>query len=121
MIDGLWTAVFESVPTESVRGGEYGVGVLIFRDGKICGGNASAYVVGRYRMDGSSISAEVEGWHYSGEPVSIFGPVEKGKSYRFDLVGELAEPVMTLEGVMADDPEMRFEAFLTKRTGSEIL
>lgn len=122
MIDGLWTAVLqaEEKKLEGIEKLEFGVGVMIFRNGKVYGGNASNYSFGSYEHNGQEIIIDVTMHHYSGDPITILGPIEEGRYYRFRLRGTVIEPVMVLEGQPYDRPELKFEAMLTRRAGKEI-
>lgn len=53
MKNGLYSVKF------TVAGGQGG-GVVVLRDGKILGGEEGSYYVGTYRVDGETLTADVE-------------------------------------------------------------
>ena len=123
MIDGLWTAVLQTQGPQdnSIEKLQFGVGVMILHNGKVYGGNASNYSYGSYEYDGNEIVIDITMHHYSGDLITILGPIDKQRFYRYRMRGSVIEPVMILEGQPYDRPNMKFEAMLTKRAGEEIL
>lgn len=90
MINGLWSVDFHVLPSGTANNGS---GVVVFKDGKIYGGDSTYYYTGTYQLNDKAFTAKVRIKHYSGLHNNIFGNV--------------AEANVTLKG-LADKNE--FEA-----------
>jgi hypothetical protein len=106
MLEGLWTVSFQSIM------GNYMAGVLIFKEGRIYGGDATYYYLGDYVVQKNRITGQIEITHYGGPTSPIFGPMEK---LRVTVTGKAKEPEMTLLGYLNDNPKFCFQAVLNKR------
>jgi len=111
MIDGLWTSVAQS----NVSNIHQRSAVLVFREGKIFGGNSISYLQGDYALQGSQVTGEFVGTHYYGEPITLFGLVEPGESNRMRFTATVAGDLMHGEGYLVDHPKLRVKFTLTRR------
>lgn len=111
MINGLWSGVSES----NVSNVESRPIVLIFQDGKIYGGNSSAYFLGEYHLEGNQLHGELLATHYHGPPLSIFGLFAVGESTNFILQATVMDERITGEAVISDNPKLRSKFEFTKR------
>jgi hypothetical protein len=106
MLEALWTVEFVS------NTGSYGAGVVVFKTGRIFGGDAFYYYLGNVVVKNEIVEAEVVVTHHSGPPQSIFGPLNK---FHLKLSGKLQMPVMELHGYLVENPLMKMSARLTWR------
>lgn len=79
-MNGLWACHFMS------SAGEFGAGVVAFRDGKVYGGDALYYCIGSYALGGNSLVASVAMTLHGHKPLPVFGP---DKSFELKLVGKV--------------------------------
>ena len=107
-VDGLWTAEFGS------NQGMFGGGVVIFRQGKLAGGDATHFYVGEYQMDGSNFHATVRIAPFIAGAESVFKTV--GREFTLDLVGSFPDEKRAIaQGSVRGAPELTFGAKLVKR------
>ena len=108
MLEGLWTAEFES--EEGWTNG----GVVVFETNRLFGGDMCYYYVGNYRAGkGKRVSAEFRAVHYHGPIVTVFGLEEtahdvvfRGKRSGDTIVGKIHRP---------EAPQKTLPARLTRR------
>jgi hypothetical protein len=79
-MNGLWACHFMS------SAGEFGAGVVAFRDGRVYGGDALYYCIGSYALDGNNLVASVAMTLHGHKPLPVFGP---DKSFELKLVGKV--------------------------------
>jgi hypothetical protein len=109
MMDGLWTAEFGGST------GIFGGGVIIFRDGKIMGGDATYYYIGEYTLKGNTLQATLTIYPFIEGAESVFKTV--GQNLTLDLVGLLIDDRRaTAQGHPRGMPDLTFGAKLTKRS-----
>ena len=106
MLEALWSVEFVSTL------GRSGGGVVVFETGRVFGGDGQYYYLGNYKVEGEIASGEAEITHYSGQPLSVFGPMEK---FRIKVSGKLQAPIMELTGYLVDNPSIKIVMRLTKR------
>jgi hypothetical protein len=108
-MEGLWTAEFGS------NTGGFGTGVIILRDGKMLGGDASYYYVGEYNFTGNDFRATLTTSPFIEGAESVFKTV--GRDLVLDLAGALTEQGQILaKGHPRGMPELNFGVKLTRRT-----
>lgn len=108
-IDGLWTAEFGSTADM------FGSGVIVFRDGKILGGDATHFYVGEYKLSGNDFEATIRVSPFIDGAESIFGT--RGQDLTLGLKGSLtAERQAIAQGQPQGMPNVRFGLKLTKRS-----
>jgi len=105
MQDGLYKVVFR---TSLGTGG----GVVVLREGRLCGGDSGLYFVGTYQVTGSHFTADLQIDRHTQEPGArpLFGISRL--VVRLDGVGTGDEAVM--RGTSPDAPGIEFEAVMTK-------
>jgi hypothetical protein len=107
MLEALWSVEFESSQ------GIAGAGVVVFETGRIYGGDAQYYYVGKGAADSQgNVSGYVDVFHYSGHPSSVFG---WGSQFRVNLSGRVQAPVMDLQGHLDGNPSQRMVMRCTRR------
>lgn len=89
MVEALWTAEFVSST------GRAGIGVAVFDNGRLYGGDTSYFFIGSYTLSGDSITVDVHVTHYAGLPSNIFGPLEEA---HLSLSGTVTQDAFTLTG-----------------------
>ena len=105
-VKGLWTVEFRSDT------GSMGFGTVILDGGRIMGGDAGYYYLGKYEIAGNVIKGEVRVQKYNPGHVSIFGPLT---TFNIKLSGGTAAPEMRLTGNVQEHPEMSLSLICTKR------
>jgi len=116
MIEGLWTGEWRS----NVSNISVGAGVVIFRQGKVFGGNDRFYSKGTYRLSGTVIEGEIESRYFAGDPLTIFGLADVDQAETLLFKGELQGAKIRLEGWVRSNPRLKFQGFLERRAGPEI-
>lgn len=116
MLDGLWVGEWVS----NVLNVQMGSGVLIFRQGKILGGNDRVYFIGDYSSDGNRIEGNLRLSYYAGEPLGIFGLIDVNQSEDMFITGDLSGDILKIEGTMKSNSKLRVNGFLLKKAGGEI-
>ena len=106
MLEALWSVEFIS------NLGIFGAGVVVFETGRIFGGDSAYYYLGSCHVKNDTVVAEIEVNHYTGQPFSIFGHLDK---FNLKLTGKIQEPTMELQGYLVENPSMVISVRLTKR------
>lgn len=107
-MEGFWTAEFGS------SSGIFGGGAVVFRDGKIVGGDSTHYYVGEYKVSGSTFKATLHISPFIEGAQSVFGTV--GRDLTLDLDGSLTpDGRLIAQGRPREMPSLNFGAKLTKR------
>ena len=71
-MDGLWTLQYR------LQGEWVGSGVIVFKDGKIYGGDSGYYYVGQYAMSGPHLAGRANVIRHDPQAKSMFGtPIEQ--------------------------------------------
>jgi hypothetical protein len=111
-MEGLWTVEFGS------SAGMFGGGVVVFRDGKILGGDSLYYYVGEYSFQAGTLKATLTISPFIEGAESVFKTV--GQDLTMDLIGSLtSEHSAIAQGQLRkkpEQPELKFGAKLTRRT-----
>ncbi len=115
MIDGLWTGEFNA----NINNITLGIGVLIFRQGRIYGGNATNYLVGHYELDGSRIRGQMRGTHYAGDPITPLGVIPPSGTHELTFSGEWTPDEIILDATPANQTVVRVKGVLLRRKGPE--
>jgi hypothetical protein len=91
MTYGIYYIIFKS------HLGIMGDGLVVVDDGKVHGGDFRYLYRGTYKVDGTSLRAEIQVSYYRGTLKSVFGPLSK-----FDLIlsGNATDDTFTLSGHM---------------------
>lgn len=107
-MEGLWTAEFGS------NIGIVGGGVVVFRDGKILGGDGTYYYVGEYTVKGTVLQAKLRLSPFIEGAESVFKTV--GRDLTLELVGSLiGNDRATAQGHPIEIPEIIFGVTLIRR------
>lgn len=108
-MEGFWTVEFGS------SAGVYSGGVLLFKDGKIAGGDAGYYYVGTYRMTGpDTFSAILSVKPFIEDAKSIFKT--KSKPFTLSLEGNVEDPNHAIARGKAEEmPDFRLGLVLERR------
>ena len=108
-MDGLWTAEFGSST------GMFGGGVVVFRDGKILGGDATYFYIGNYKVEGKEFEATLQLSPFIEGAESIFKTV--GKDLTLELTGSLEDNNRAIgQGYPTGMPNLKFGVKLTRRS-----
>lgn len=109
-MDGLWTIEFGS------NAGSFGSGVVVMRDGKIAGGDASYYYVGTYESaTPTDFSAVIAVRPFLPGAESVFKTFDK--EFTLTLVGTLKDPDHAVAlGRPAEMPGLDLGVRLTRRS-----
>jgi hypothetical protein len=106
MVSGIYSAEFAS--NQNVMGR----GVVIFTESTLHGGDEAYYYKGKFKREGNNnISAAVDVGNHSGNPTSIFGPLN---SYRLTLNGVSNNQGFTLSGQVEGRPTLMITIKLKK-------
>ncbi len=107
-MEGLWTAEFGS----SI--GIFGGGAVVFRDGRIMGGDSTYYYTGEYSLRGNTLNITLTVSPFIEGAESVFKTV--GREFTLDLVGSLIGQGRAIaQGHPRGMPELNFGVKLTKR------
>src|ERR1022692_4813174 len=82
-MDGLWTAEF------GTSTGVFGGGVVVFREGKLLGGDATYFYVGEYRLHGKDFEATLISSPFIKGAESVFKTT--GQDLRLEIAGTLTD------------------------------
>jgi len=107
MLEALWSMEFRS------NSGFEGAGVVVFETGRIFGGDAQYYYVGKYDLKDDVLDADVVIDRYSDGPGSIFDTNEQ--KFELKIQGKVEVPTVIAVGHRTDNPSMQLEVRLTKR------
>jgi hypothetical protein len=107
-MEGLWTAEFGS----SV--GIFGGGVVVFREGKIMGGDNGYFYLGTYKLNGNTLQATINVEPFIEGIESAFKTL--GQKFTLELVGTLVdEKRIIAQGHPKEMPQFSLGVKLTKR------
>ena len=108
MIEAIWTI-------ELVRGERnYGAGVLIFAGGRVFGGDADYYYIGRYALNGSRVSLRITVHRY-GETNPVDPPFPTKDPFDVEMAGQLEATQMVLVGTIVEEPEQSVTVIAKRR------
>jgi hypothetical protein len=116
MFDGLWTGEWRS----NVNNLQVGTGVIIFRQGKVYGGNDRFYFFGTFNSAGNRFDGDFKVTYYAGDPLSIFGLVDINQSDSLSVIGKLTGDQIELEGTLKSNRILKLRGMLHKQAGGEI-
>lgn len=105
-IEALWRVRFHSNATAQFPGG---AGVVMFKGGRVFGGDSSMYYVGDYVLERSVVTAKLHVGTHTPDLGSIFGPFTE---YDLELSGKVNAKRMQATGVLIQSPELRVVADL---------
>jgi hypothetical protein len=81
-MNGFWTITVENIAMKQ------GIGVVLLKDGKILGGDASFFYEGSYQTGSdNSIKGTIITMHFAGDTMSAFGNVQKDDSFKIQIEG----------------------------------
>jgi len=107
-MEGFWTAEFGS------SSGIFGGGAVVFREGKIVGGDSTYYYTGEYSVSGNTFKATLKISPFIEGAESVFKTV--GRDLTLDLEGSLTpDGRLIAQGRPREMPGLNFGAKLTKR------
>ena len=105
-IQALWTIDFVSIA-------DAGPGVLVFQNGRIFGGDAQYYYLGRYEFEVKLLWARVHAHHYAGTHYSIFGP---RSNLTLELFGNIRQDgTLFCSGTVVEAPEMGLDVIFERQ------
>ena len=108
MIEAIWTLEF-------VKGDKYhGAGVLIFANGRVYGGDANFYYIGRYAVNGGRVCIRTTVNSYNEDRTGdlVFGGREL---FDIELAGQVADAQMVLAGAIVGEPSSTVTAIAKRR------
>jgi len=117
MLDGLWTGEWRS----NINNLQIGTGVVIFRHGKVYGGNDRFYFFGTYNSAGNRFTGDLKVTYYAGDPLSIFGLVDIHQSESVAITGLQSDDQIELEGTLQSNRKLKLQGRLHKQAGEELL
>jgi hypothetical protein len=108
MIDGLWSAEFGS------SNGMFGGGVVVFRDGKLAGGDGTYFYLGEYVITGREFKATLKVSPFIEGAQSVFKTV--GQDLTLELAGSFTSDTQAIaQGHPRGMESLNFGVKLTKR------
>jgi hypothetical protein len=116
MFDGLWTGEWRS----NINNLQFGTGVVIFRQGKVFGGNDRFYFVGTYHSTGNCFDGNLNVTYHAGEPLGIFGLADINQSEDMAITGQLTGDEIKLEGTLQSNRKLKLQGRLQKQAGPEL-
>ncbi len=116
MLDGLWTGEWRS----NVDNLRLGTGVVIFRNGKVYGGNDRFYFAGTFDSAGNRFEGSLKVTYYAGDPLSIFGLVDINQSESLLIAGRQTGDEIELEGTLQSNLKLKLKGRLHKQAGEEL-
>jgi hypothetical protein len=87
-----------------------GTGIVVFKDGRITGGDASLAYAGTYFQNGNQFSAVVTTWRHSPGPPSVFDI----DNVDLTLTGTSAATTASCTGTASQAPGLVFHATLIR-------
>ncbi len=107
-MEGFWTAEFGSST------GIFGGGAVVFREGKLMGGDSTYYYTGEYAVSGNTFKATLRLSPFIEGAESVFKTV--GRDLTLDIEGSLTpDGRLIAQGRPREMPSLNFGAKLTKR------
>jgi len=106
-MEGLWTAEF------GTASGFINGGVVMLQAGRIFVGDSGYYYVGKYSMDGETLTGELGANHYYGPRTTAFG--DSTATFTVELTGKLNTTSDQIDGVLVRQGIGQVHFRLTKR------
>jgi hypothetical protein len=106
-MEGLWTAEFGSA-TGFINGG-----VVMLQAGRIFGGDSGYYYVGKYSVDGETLTGELRANHYYGPRTTAFG--DTTATFTVELTGTRNTTSDQIDGLVVRQGIGQVHFRLTKR------
>jgi len=116
LLDGLWVGEWHS----NVNNIRVSTGVLIFRQGKVFGGNDRIYVIGDFNPAGNRFDGNLQFTYYGGEPLGIFGLIDLNQTESVAITGHFSGDELKLEGTLKSNRKLMMHGTLHKKAGGEI-
>lgn len=116
MLDGLWVGEWHS----NVLNIRISTGVLVFRQGKVFGGNDRVYIIGNFNSVGNRIDGNLQITYYAGEPLGIFGLIDVNQAEGILITGHCSGDEIQLEGTLKSNSKLKLQGVLRKNAGREI-
>jgi hypothetical protein len=116
MLDGLWVGEWHS----NVNNIRVGTGVVVFRQGKVFGGNDRFYYIGDYNLDGNRFVGNLRFTYYGGEPLSVFGFTDIDQAEDMSITGQFSGDDIKVEGTLMSNRKLKLHGKLHKKAGWEI-
>ena len=109
IIEGLWTAEFGSTA------GRFGGGVVVFRDGRVMGGDSGYYYLGTYSLvTGNEFRATIDVVPFINGIESVFNTL--GRNLKLELTGTLTDGAHAIaQGYPVGMPGLKLGVKLAKR------
>lgn len=116
MLDGLWVGEWHS----NVNNIRVSTGVLVFRQGKIFGGNDRLYFIGDFNSVDNRFDGNLQITYYAGDPLGIFGLIDVNQTEGMLITGHFSEDEIKLEGTLKSNRKLKLLGILHKKAGSDI-
>jgi hypothetical protein len=116
LLDGLWVGEWHS----NVNNIRVGTGVLVFRQGKIFGGNDRVYIIGEIKAADDRFDGNLHITYYAGEPLGIFGLIDVDQTEEVLVTGRCSGDEINFEGTLKRDHILRMQGTLHKKAGEEM-
>jgi hypothetical protein len=97
MLPGIYSVQFQSSL------GAFGLGIAVFDNGKINGGDLSYLYKGTYNIDEKAIKAEVFVSQYRDIQESVFGPLN---NFTLNLTGDASDDRFNATGSITGQPQL---------------
>jgi len=107
-MQGLWTIEFGSST------GRFGAGVVVFKEGRVMGGDSGYYYIGTYSLVGDEFSAKIDLVPFVPGIETVFNTL--GHNVKLSLTGTLIDSEhATAQGSPVAMPHLKLGVKLTKR------
>ncbi len=117
MIDGLWVGKWATNISNGIRPGTV---VLVFRQGKIFGGNDRVYYIGNFASESDRFHGNLQVSYYAAEPLGIFGLLASDQAEAISITGHLSGDEIKLEGILKSIRKVKVHGLLERKAGCEI-
>jgi hypothetical protein len=94
--------------------------VLVFRQGKVFGGNDRVYITGDFHSSGDRIDGNLQITYYAGDPLGIFGLIDVNQAEGMLISGHCSEDEIQVKGTLERNSQLILQGVLLKKAGREI-
>jgi hypothetical protein len=87
-VEALWVVRYGGSSMPSIISGYSNAGVVVLETGRVFGGDAGYYYIGKYEVNGNNIKGRVRVTHFNGPLVDAFRTGQK--SFEIDFVATVS-------------------------------